>query len=69
MFVGAKHPRDAAYLNGSETVLEIGSGIPGDPGTASVVLSCVRTVGSLEPGLRTMLDVPLRPPTALPTRR
>ncbi len=65
MYVGAERPRDVAFLDGSPGIeLEVRSGIPGDAGTASVVISCSHVVGKLEPGLRTMLDVPLRPPVA-----
>ena len=35
----------------------------GDP-EATVVISCAPLMAGLEPGLRTMLDVPLAPPTA-----
>jgi len=65
MYVGAERPRDVAFLDGSPGIeLEVRSGIPGDAGTASVVISCSHVVGKLEPGLRMMLDVPLRPPVA-----
>ncbi len=60
MYVGAERPRDAAFIDGSPGMeLEISSGVPGDEGTVSVVISCSHVVGSLKPGLRTMLDVPL----------
>ncbi len=60
LFVGAKRPRDVAFIDGSPGIeLQITSGVPGDAGTVSVVISCSHVVGRLEPGLRTMLDVPL----------
>ena len=60
MYLGAERPRDAAVIDGSPGMeLQIVSGVPGDEGTVSVVISCSHVVGRLEPGLRTMLDVPL----------
>jgi 4-hydroxy-tetrahydrodipicolinate reductase len=65
MFVGAPNPRDAVRVRGSQSLdVEIGAGLAGDEGTVAVVISCVPLVASLAPGLRTMLDVPLAPPTA-----
>ena len=70
MKVGAARPSDAAFIDGSPGMeLEITAGVPGDAGTASVVISYSHVVGKLEPGLRTMLDVPLLPPVgSLPGR-
>ncbi len=65
MFVAAPSPRDAVIVEGSPRLeVEITSGVAGDEGTVAVVVSCVSPVGGLVPGLRTMLDVPLAPPTA-----
>ena len=65
MFVAAPSPRDAVIVEGSPRLeVEITSGVAGDEGTVAVVVSCVSSVGGLVPGLRTMLDVPLAPPTA-----
>ncbi len=70
MYVGAQRPRDAAFINGSPGMeLEITSGVPGDAGTVSVVISCAHLVAGLQPGLRTMLDVPLLPPVGFPPGR
>lgn len=66
MYVGAPQPVDAVVVGGSDGVkMEVESGIPGDAGTVSVVISCAHRIGSLEPGLRTMLDVPLCPPATV----
>jgi len=66
MYVGAERPRDAAFIDGAPGMdLEVTSGVPGDAGTVSVVISCAHVVGRLEPGLRTMLDVPLLPPARI----
>jgi hypothetical protein len=63
MYVGAPDPRDAVSVEGSPSLeFEATAGVPGDEGTANVVLSCVALAGSLKHGLRTMLDVPLLPP-------
>ena len=65
MFVGAPDPRDTVLVEGTPRLeVEIGSGVAGDEGTVAVVVSCVPLVASLAPGLRTMLEVPLAPPTA-----
>lgn len=65
MFVGAPDPRDALVIEGSPGLeVEICSGVAGDAGTVAVVISCAPLLRELEPGLRTMLDVPLVPPTA-----
>jgi 4-hydroxy-tetrahydrodipicolinate reductase len=62
MHVGAPRPHDAVTIEGSPQLeMEITSGVAGDEGTVSVVVHCAGLVDSLEPGLRTMLDVPLRP--------
>jgi 4-hydroxy-tetrahydrodipicolinate reductase len=65
MFVGAPNPRDAVVIEGLPGLeVEICSGLAGDAGTVAVVASCAPLLRELEPGLRTMLDVPLVPPTA-----
>jgi len=65
MFVGAPSPRDTVVIEGVPRLeVEIASGVAGDEGTVAVVLSCAPLIAGLEPGLRTMLDVPLAPPTA-----
>jgi 4-hydroxy-tetrahydrodipicolinate reductase len=62
MYVGAPRPRDAVRIDGSPSLTqEISSGVAGDAGTVNVAIDCAHLVGRLEPGLRTMLDVPLRP--------
>jgi 4-hydroxy-tetrahydrodipicolinate reductase len=62
MYVGASHPRDEVSIDGAPPLeMEIPSGVPGDEGTASVAVSAAQLVSGLAPGLRTMLDVPLRP--------
>lgn len=61
MFVGAKEPRDAVSIDAAPgIVMTIPGGIHGDEGTAAVIVNCAGLVAGLAPGLRTMLDVPLR---------
>jgi 4-hydroxy-tetrahydrodipicolinate reductase len=63
MAVGEPEPRDAVVIDGSPPLaMTVSTGVAGDEGTAAVVLACLPLVGALEPGLRTMLDVPIRPP-------
>ena len=65
MFVGAERPHDAVEIEGLPRLeVEIASGMAGDDATVAVVLSCAPLVPRLSPGLRTMLEVPLAPPTA-----
>ena len=65
MFVGAPSAHDAFVIDGSPRMeVEVGSGVAGDEGTVAVMISCAPLVPGLEAGLRTMLDVPLAPPTA-----
>lgn len=62
MYVGASRPRDEVSVDGSPPLeMVIASGVAGDEGTAAVAVSCAQLAGGLAPGLRTMLDVPLRP--------
>ena len=61
MFLGAPHPEDSVSIDGSPPLeMTVPTGVPGDEGTANVTLRCARVAGDLQPGLRTMLDVPLR---------
>lgn len=61
MYVGAARPQDTVSIDGSPSLeMAVGSGVPGDEATAAVVVNCVPLLSGLEPGLRTMLDVPLR---------
>jgi 4-hydroxy-tetrahydrodipicolinate reductase len=62
LVVGALRQRDAVTIEGSPPLeMEITSGVPGDEGTVSVVVHCAALVDGLQRGLRTMLEVPLRP--------
>jgi 4-hydroxy-tetrahydrodipicolinate reductase len=69
MYVGAEHPRDALSIQGSPNLdQEVSSGVAGDEGTVNIAIDCAHLVRDLAPGLRTMLDVPLRLPAQGPGR-
>jgi 4-hydroxy-tetrahydrodipicolinate reductase len=61
MYVDAEDPGDVVSIDGEPAFeMAIAGGIHGDAGTAAMIVSCARLLPSLAPGLRTMLDVPLR---------
>ncbi len=61
MYVGAERPVDAVRVEGVPPLsVAIEGGVHGDLATAAVVVNCVPLVPHLPPGLRTMLDVPIR---------
>jgi 4-hydroxy-tetrahydrodipicolinate reductase len=63
MYLGASEQEDAVSIDGSPPLeMTISTGVPGDSATAAVAVHCAPLVPLLAPGLRTMLDVPLRPP-------
>ncbi len=63
MYVGAEDPQDSVSIVGMPPLeMTIPAGLEGDRGTINVTVSCLPLVRSLSPGLRTMLDVPVRPP-------
>lgn len=60
MAAGAPNPRDEIVIEGEPPVrIVIEGGIPGDSATAAVVINCIPAVVAHEPGLATMLDLPL----------
>lgn len=62
MFLGAPRSEDAVTIEGKPRLeLAISTGVPGDEATAAIVVHCAPLLPALAPGLRTMLDVPLRP--------
>lgn len=61
MYVGAEQPVDAVQVEGVPPLsMRIESGVHGDLATAAVVVNCVPLMPHLAPGLRTMLEVPIR---------
>jgi 4-hydroxy-tetrahydrodipicolinate reductase len=61
MAVGAGDPRDTVSVTGTPPLeMTITGGIHGDVGTAAVTVHAALLARDLAPGLRTMLDVPVR---------
>ena len=61
MAVDAERPGDSISIEGSPSLeASIAGGLHGDEATAAVVVNCVHLLRDLKPGLRTMLDVPVR---------
>lgn len=61
MYMGAPQPLDRVLVEGIPRLeMVITTGVHGDLATAAVAVNCVALMGGLKPGLRTMLDVPLR---------
>lgn len=60
MYMEAERPRDAVTIDGSPDIhVEIPSGIQGDEATIAAVVNAIPRVLEAEPGLKTMLDLPL----------
>ncbi len=60
MSVGAERPRDEIEIDGTPPVrLVIEGGVPGDLATAAVIVNAVPHVVDHQPGLITMLDLPV----------
>ncbi len=61
MYVGAPRPVDRVLIEGTPRLeMAITTGVHGDVATAAVSVNCVPLLSGLKPGLRTMLDVPVR---------
>ena len=61
MYVGAENPRDTITIDGDPPIeMALSGGIHGDVGTAAVLVNAAGSLRLLKPGLRTMLDVPIR---------
>jgi len=60
MYVGAKKPSDRITVSGTPDVnILFESGVAGDEATVAMLLATAPSVVKLEPGLRTMVDVPV----------
>lgn len=60
MYVGAEEPRDAVRVVGSPPIdLVVREGIFGDTATVAALVNMVPIVGKAEPGLKTMMDLPI----------
>lgn len=59
MAVDLPDPKDKVHIDGPvQIAMKINGGLPGDSATVAALLNHVYRIGRLEPGLRTMLDVP-----------
>jgi 4-hydroxy-tetrahydrodipicolinate reductase len=68
MYVGARNARDAVRVVGAPPVdLEIRNGIFGDTATVAALVNAVPLVMQAQPGLKTMMDLPV--PRAFATGR
>ena len=68
MALGEPRPRDTIDIVG-EPPLHFEGELPGDEGTVATVLSAISVVVNMQPGLRTVLDVPLEQPEEPATPR
>jgi hypothetical protein len=65
MYVGARNPHDSILIDGTPPVdMTIRGGVHGDRATPAVVVNCLPKIDQLQPGLRTMIDLPPICPTA-----
>jgi hypothetical protein len=63
MYLGAKDPHDSVLIEGVPPVdMTIRGGVHGDQATPAVIVNSLPRIGKLEPGLRTMVDLPPIPP-------
>ena len=67
MYLGAENPHDSVLVDGIPPVdMVIRGGVQGDRATPAIVVNSILKVISLQPGLRTMLDLPPFPPCQNP---
>ena len=60
MFIGASEPADTILLGGEPNLgLTIPGGVPGDSGTAAIVVNAIPNILAAPAGLRTVRDLPL----------
>jgi 4-hydroxy-tetrahydrodipicolinate reductase len=69
MYLGAPNPHDSILIDGIPPVdMTIRGGVHGDSATPAIVVNTIPTLRNLQPGLRTMLDLPpIAPRLELPT--
>ncbi len=59
MYLGAQNPHDSILIDGDPPVdMIIRGGVQGDRATPAIVVNSLPKIENLEPGLRTMLDLP-----------
>lgn len=60
MYVGAKKPYDQINVTGNPDIeLRFTQGVAGDDATVAILVALVPVMSKLEPGVRTMIDVPV----------
>jgi hypothetical protein len=59
MYLGAQNPHDSVMIDGVPPVdMTIRGGVQGDRATPAIIVNALPKMRGLEPGLRTMLDLP-----------
>jgi len=59
MYLGAPNPHDSVLIDGTPPVdMTIRGGVQGDSATPAIIVNTVPKLKKLEPGLRTVLDLP-----------
>jgi 4-hydroxy-tetrahydrodipicolinate reductase len=59
IYLGAPNPHDSVLIDGTPPVdMTIRGGIQGDRATPAIVVNSIPKIKTLQPGLRTMLDLP-----------
>jgi 4-hydroxy-tetrahydrodipicolinate reductase len=59
MYIKAPNPHDSILIDGTPPVdMTIRGGVHGDSATPAIIVNSIPRLGDLEPGLRTMLDMP-----------
>ncbi len=60
MYIGAQDPKDSVEIEGDPKItLTIPGGVPGDIATVAILVNAIPLVIQAEPGLKTMLDLPI----------
>jgi 4-hydroxy-tetrahydrodipicolinate reductase len=63
MYLSAPNPHDSILIDGTPPVdMTIRGGVEGDAATPAIIVNSLPRIGDLEPGLRTMVDLPPIPP-------
>lgn len=59
MYIGAQNPHDSILIDGVPPVdMSIRGGVHGDRATPAIIVNSLPKISGLEPGLRTMIDLP-----------
>ena len=57
--VGEKESFDSIEINGTPRITStIPGGVNGDVATCAIIINAIRSIARVEPGLKTMLDLP-----------